>query len=458
MFLFMAPWNITSMSLVEKYNVPVPRYTSYPAYPHWNGAPTENEWFSQIELVGKESSSCEVYIHIPFCESLCLYCACNRKITKDHSVENGYIESLIKEWRLYSEKGVRLKVERIHLGGGTPTFLSPKNLDKLLGSLYSLMDRSNNFLGSVELDPRVTSREHIKIFKKYDFKKVSLGIQDFNSNVQKVINRVQPHQLVSRLVEMLKEEGIDQINFDLIYGLPLQTLETIKDTFEKVLKYSPSSIAFYSYAKVPWKFSHQKSLEKYPCKEGREKRDLYNLGRRILKDHEYFDLGLDHFGKSSDILFKSYQQGKMKRNFMGHTDSKATVLIGLGATAISFSGLGYAQNIKNYQEYMEKINSDQLAIFNGHGHTLLDLKVYQAIQDLMSKFETDLSSILLLMDKYSAIKVMEGLELLRGDGLIEMKNGKLKVLDVGRAFVRVVCKAIDCNFHQEFNGGFSKNS
>jgi oxygen-independent coproporphyrinogen-3 oxidase len=388
-----------------------------------------------------------------------LYCACNRKITRNHEIENDYIDALLAEWQLYLDQELNLTVERIHLGGGTPTFLTPQGLGRLLGSLLDQMNVTSDFFGSIEIDPRVTTREHIKVLTELGFKKFSLGVQDFDPNVQKVINRIQPHQMVSKTVEMLRELGVEYINFDLIYGLPLQTEQTITDTFNKVIEYKPSSIAYYSYAKVPWKFAHQKALEKYPSAEGEQKRELYNLGKTMLKEAGYHDLGLDHFSETNDPLYQSHLKGKMKRNFMGHTDSKADILIGLGSTAISYSGLGYIQNDKEYRSYQEKIMGGELSFFTGHGHSLLDLEIYTLIQELMSVYHCNLSKALMLLSREDAAKIMAQLSDLKEDGIIEMSGANISITNEGKPFVRVVCKALDYHFFKgQSDARFSKNS
>ena len=236
--------------LIDKYSRPGPRYTSYPPVPFWTGAPDESEWLRQIATRYSPDQGVDLYVHVPFCERLCYYCGCNRTITRNHEVEDPFVQMVIQEWDIYRNKlGFSPKVNSLHFGGGTPTFLSPQNLNTLISCLTA--NRTDSFIGSIEIDPRTCSIEHLKVLSNTGVSRVSLGIQDFDPEVQKSINRLQSVSMVEKLVEKLREYYFKSINFDLIYGLPKQSIDSITDTMRIVAKLRPDLIAFYGYAHLP---------------------------------------------------------------------------------------------------------------------------------------------------------------------------------------------------------------
>ncbi len=244
------------MSLVAKYDVPAPRYTSYPTVPYWERTPTTEEWLGHWEkTLHRENSSWSLYLHIPFCETLCTFCGCNTIITKDHKRESPYAELIVKEWEIYLKNLPALShknVRQIHFGGGTPTFLAPDVLRSLVERLYTNIQLDPHFDGSIEIDPRRTLKEHLKVLKDLRFSRVSLGVQDFDRNVQRLVNRNQTFEQTEASVNWARDLGYSSINFDLIYGLPAQSPESIQHTIEKTVQLSPDRIALYSFAKVPW--------------------------------------------------------------------------------------------------------------------------------------------------------------------------------------------------------------
>jgi oxygen-independent coproporphyrinogen-3 oxidase len=281
----------TINELVEKYNRPGPRYTSYPPVPFWHNIPSEKEWITHLKDNYQEDVGVDLYVHVPFCESLCYYCGCNRTITKNHDVEDYYLAALLKEWEIYKEKlGFSLKINSLHFGGGTPTFLSPSNLEKLITTL--IQNKSNTFIGSIEIDPRTCNDGHIEVLSRLDIKRVSLGIQDFDPNVQKAINRDQSPAMVELLVEKLRLSNFASINFDLIYGLPKQSLDSISKTIEIVAKLKPDLIAFYSYAHLPERIKNQRLIVESDLPSPEKKKELYELGKKLLIENGYVDVGM----------------------------------------------------------------------------------------------------------------------------------------------------------------------
>ena len=349
---------------ISKYNVPVPRYTSYPTVPFWNTKDFTLEGYQQSMQTAYWSSSKEVsiYIHLPFCESLCTYCACNTRITKNHAVEEPYIEHVLKEWNLYIEKLPDTPIIReIHLGGGTPTFFSAENLEKLISGLVENADLSPSVSMSFEGHPANTTPHHLKTLNQQGFDRLSLGIQDFNLDVQKLINRMQTFEQVKRVTDAARKIGYNSINFDMVYGLPGQSLASLDETLDKVILLSPDRIAYYSYAHVPSMKPAQKSYEQYlPTTD--EKLKFIQFGKERLKEFGYEEVGMDHFVKPTDELLIARKNDELHRNFMGYTPFSSKLLIGLGVSAISDSWTGFAQNVKTVEAYYEKLESNQLPL------------------------------------------------------------------------------------------------
>lgn len=428
--------------LIKKYEKSGPRYTSYPPYPFWEGAPDQKAWFTSLKNSNAQEGI-DLYIHVPFCEKLCFYCGCNRTVTKNHSVEIPYVSSLKKELLVYKRELGKLKINSIHLGGGTPTFLSVESLRDLLGFIRVNFFLSKEFSGAMEIDPRVTTLGHLDVLSDFKFTRISLGIQDFSPVVQKAVNRIQSFEQIQELVNYSRKKGIKSVNFDLIYGLPLQTKESIKNTVEKLEGLMPDTIAFYSYAHVPWKIKSQKSLEKYHLPVGEEKQKLKDVGVQELSKLGYYELGMDHFVLKTDPLYHAYHNGKLYRNFMGYTIQNSAHLIGIGASSISSSGDMFIQNEKEAFQYIKLMEEDQLPTVSGHILSSSDLELSKVIQEIMCRDHSNLND---LFDTVSpATKdIMDGhLSELKEDGLISLDQGLIKVDEIGKPFLRNICMALD---------------
>ncbi len=412
--------------LLEKYNVPGPRYTSYPTVPYWKEAPTAAQWLEGVKRTLGESQPA-VYIHIPFCERLCTYCGCNTRVTRSHAVAAPYIETLLQEWQLYQLGSLR--PGELHLGGGTPTFLSASELDSLMHGLLGSASAPTE-LYSVEADPRVTSIEQLETLSRWGFRRLSLGIQDFDPQVQAIVNRVQSEAQVRTVVEGARSLGYSSINFDLIYGLPLQTVQSVQETMAAIVRLRPDRIAFYAYAHVPWIKPGQRRFTEDDLPQGEAKRALYECGRALLEQAGYLEIGMDHFALPSDSLWRADADGSLHRNFMGYTTKSYEPLIGLGVSAISDAGHLFMQNDKHIESYKEKIASGQLAIMRGHILTDEDLRVRKQITALMTKLATE------------GPWVLERLQPFLDDGLISL-GSHCQVLPKGRAFLRNICMAFD---------------
>lgn len=427
-------------SLIDKYNVPVPRYTSYPAVPQWTNIAELNELQDIIkaELLDEGVS---LYIHLPFCESLCTYCGCNKRITKNHGVESKYIEYLLKEWKMY----IRLLRENIvlkelHLGGGTPTFFSPENLSYLIRELYKDVILHPEFEASFEGHPNNTTSEHLQALYDVGFRRVSFGVQDLDIKVQTAIHRIQPHEKVTEVTNRAKEIGYSSVNFDLIYGLPFQTLKTITSTFEKVIQLQPDRIAFYSYAHVPWVSKSQRAYDENDLPKGLEKRHLYERGQELLLKAGYHDIGMDHFSLKSDSLYIAQQEKNLHRNFMGYTTSTSKISIGLGVSSISDFYMGYRQNVKTIEEYYEILDQERFSVVKGIDLIPENLIHRRHILDITCNLETHVSERV-----FSEIDA-EYFNTLREDGLIEMNENILSVTETGRPFIRNIAALFDPSY------------
>lgn len=432
--------------LISKYHVAAPRYTSYPTVPYWDAvAPSQHAWISSVKENFKATntkSGISVYIHLPYCESLCTYCGCNTRITKNHQVESPYISALLKEWQLYLaifDEAPILK--EIHLGGGTPTFFSPENLKVLLEGILKKAQLHPQAEFSFEAHPNNTSKEHLALLFSLGFKRLSLGIQDFDPQVQEIINRVQSFEQVQHICEEARTLGYSSLNFDLIYGLPLQNTLGLTDTIEKTIALKPDRIAFYSYAHVPWIKPGQRKFTEEHLPSVDEKQELYELGRKLLLDAGYKEIGMDHFALPSDTLFKAEESGELHRNFMGYTHQFTQVLVGLGVSSISDTGTAFAQNEKKVEDYLKRIAAQEFPICKGHMLTTEDRNIRTHILNLMCKGQTKwMDSELKDGNKE---EILKRLHVLESDGLIYTSSEGLEVTLLGKRFLRNICMAFD---------------
>jgi oxygen-independent coproporphyrinogen-3 oxidase len=436
----------TNSDLLKKYNVPGPRYTSYPTVPYWSENPTAEQWIAGIgdalDEGKKQGIGAALYIHIPFCEALCTYCGCNTRITRNHSVGQGYVESVIQEWELYLARlGRDISVSELHLGGGTPTFLSPDELERLFTGIFAKAAISRQHEFSVEADPRVTTRDHLSRLAKLGFRRLSLGIQDFDPRVQDVVNRIQTPEQVRRIVDDARELGFESINYDLIYGLPYQTRSSIQQTIDVVREQRPDRIAFYAYAHVPWIKPSQRRFTEADLPAGDEKRALYELGREMLEAVGYREIGMDHFALETDSLWQSSLDGSLHRNFMGYASRQVAPLIGLGVSAIGDSWSAFAQNEKLVETYQARVAAGEIPIYRGHRLDREDQVLRRHVLQLMTRFKTEWNTA----ETYTEFleTVPERLSELGRDGLVELSGRRCAVTEVGRAYLRNICMAFD---------------
>lgn len=435
------------VSLFQKYNVPGPRYTSYPTVPYWEDSSFSYEkWLDSVRTSFTESNSTQgisLYIHLPFCESLCTFCGCHKHITKRHEMEDPYIQNVLKEWRLYlAVLPSRPRIKEIHLGGGTPTFFSPENLQYLIDQIFEGADRAEGFQFSFEGHPNNTTREHLQRLYDLGFTRVSYGVQDYSPEVQKAIHRIQPFANVERVTLQAREIGYSSISHDLVFGLPFQKEEDMRYTIDCTNRLRPDRISFYSYAHVPWvKGTGQRGFDENDLPTPDQKRHLYEIGKQQLLDNGYIEIGMDHFALPSDEMYESFVRGTLHRNFMGYTASKTQLMIGLGISAISDSWYGFAQNVKTIKEYEEVLSQDRIPVYRGHILSEEDLILRRHILNLMCQFHTSWEMPQLQFAE--AEEVTLRLSEMERDGLIHILPQGIEVTDVGKPFVRNICMAFD---------------
>ncbi|MBL7919903.1 MAG: oxygen-independent coproporphyrinogen III oxidase [Bacteroidia bacterium] len=438
------------MNLVSKYNIPAPRYTSYPTVPYWDNNLNEDSWILNVKhsFIENNKDGISLYIHLPFCESLCTYCACNTRITVNHKVEGAYIKALLQEWQLYLKQFNQTPlIKEIHLGGGTPTFFSADNLNFLLLSILNTANVAEEHDFSFEGHPSNTTKKHLLALFDLGFRRVSFGVQDFDEKVQDTINRYQTFDEVRNVMETAREIGYTSINIDLVYGLPYQTIETVASTISQIILLKPERIAFYSYAHVPWLKPGQRKYTDHDLPVDSYKRKLYETGRALFSDAGYSDIGMDHFALSNDNLFHAYKNGLLHRNFMGYTTNKTKLLIGLGCSSISDTWSSFSQNFKTVEEYQECVASGKFPIAKGHILTSEDLLIRQHILNLMCNYETDFS--ITLCNKALFEKIKNKFSELIEDGLIFAQDYKISVSENGKLFLRNICLALDARYWQK---------
>ena len=434
-------------NIVEKYNVPGPRYTSYPTVPFWKNNPLiPTDWLGTIDRNSEEyqSHKMSLYIHLPYCESLCTFCGCHKRITKNHAVEGPYIDAVIKEWGLYKDEfDFNPDIKELHFGGGTPTFFAPDELVRLVNAIFekASIDPDEAEL-SFEAHPNNTSEEHLDKLHAFGFRRLSLGIQDYSPTVQQAINRIQPFEDVKKVHENAKRIGYTSISHDLVFGLPKQRMTDIIDTVAKTLELRPDRIALYSYAHVPWiKGNGQRGYDESDLPQDNEKRALYVEAKSMLEKEGYIEIGMDHFALPHDSLAIAFNEKNLHRNFMGYTTQNTQFLLGLGMSAISDSWFGFAQNEKKTETYMDIVNSGVIPVFRGHLLNDIDLEIRQYILDLMCHFETELNSD--SPNKQLHVDIKKRLAGMIADDLVIIDGNKITVTDAGIPFVRNVCMAFD---------------
>ncbi|NKI31276.1 oxygen-independent coproporphyrinogen III oxidase [Croceivirga thetidis] len=439
-------------NLTEKYNVPGPRYTSYPTVPYWDlNSFSGSRWKTSVKQSFKESKEqgISLYIHLPFCEQMCTFCGCHKRITKRHEVELPYINAVLKEWNLYCNLlGSRPKIKELHLGGGTPTFFSPENLTRLVEGILSLATVHPKAEFSFEGHPNNTTEAHLKALFNVGFRRVCFGVQDYNNSVQVAINRLQPFEKVKQVTEIARQMGYTSVGHDLIYGLPFQTLEDVKNTIVRTNDLSPDRIAFYSYAHVPWrKGNGQRGYREADLPTPEQKQEQYEIGRQWLSGMGYKHIGMDHFALGTDALYEATKSRRLHRNFMGYTPSKTQLMIGLGVSSISDSWHGFSQNVKSIEEYQHLVANDIIPFYRGHLLSEEDEILRSHILNLMCRFETTWKTS--ETQKINFHEITSALAEFEADGLVIIGQNSVFITEKGRPFLRNIAMAFDLRLQRK---------
>jgi oxygen-independent coproporphyrinogen-3 oxidase len=435
-----------SEEFLARYNRPGPRYTSYPTAPVWNDSFGPADLEKVHEEANCAKSPVSLYMHIPFCESLCLFCACNVIIQKDKRVSPPYLEILKREIEHISRSVSKDRhVVQFHWGGGTPTYLTPPQIEDLFGFAHDHFQFAPDAEIGIEVDPRVTRREHLETLRKLGFNRLSMGIQDFHPLVQKTINRVQPYELTAALIQSARDLGFDSVNVDLIYGLPYQTGETFAHTVDQVLQLTPDRVALFSYAHVPWLKKQQNSFEGH-LPEGMQKFEIFRTGLLKFLEAGYLYIGMDHFAKPGDELAVSQQNRTLHRNFQGYTTKAGADLYGVGITAISGIQNAYAQNQRDIPSWEKAVNERGIATMRGY-HLSDDDRLRRTVisrllchtivlkNEIQQEFNID-------FDRYFAEELTR-LEPFREDGLVFLDTDEIRTTQLGRIFIRNLAMVFD---------------
>ena len=435
--------------LIRKYDVSGPRYTSYPTADRFVEAFGEAElrqWLAKRNI-GGITQPLSVYVHLPFCDTLCWYCACNKVVTRDHSKSAQYIKYLEKELALLetSLDGVQ-PIAQLHWGGGTPTFLEREEMQALMQSIHRRFAPAADAEISIEVDPRRAAAGTMAFLADLGFNRVSIGVQDFDAQVQKAVHRVQSEEETRRVVGEARAAGFRSVNLDLIYGLPKQTLDGFNRTLDKVVALDPDRIALYSYAHLPKAFKPQRRIAEAELPSAESKLQILSLAIGRLTRAGYLYIGMDHFARPDDELALAQAQGRLQRNFQGYSTGRGSDLIGLGVSAIGVIGPTYYQNRKSLQEYYAELDAGRLPVARGLELTPDDLARRAVIQGLACHFRLSMESIELahLLDfrAYFA-EELKDLRRLEAEGLVEVRDDWIVVSAKGRLLVRVVCSVFD---------------
>lgn len=431
-------------ALLEKYDVQVPRYTSYPAVPNWQQTPTPDAWMASLDAaLHDDAASLAVYVHLPFCETLCTFCGCNTVITRNHDRAAPYVDLVLRELDLYLARLARLAdrpLSQLHFGGGTPTFLPPDVLDVLLSGLEARLPlRADGYEGSIEVAPRVTTEAHLQVLRAHRLTRISLGVQDIDPEVLRLVNRPQPLEMTARAIAEARRVGFESINFDLIYGLPGQTPASASRLADAMVDLRPDRLAVYSFARVPWIKPAQRKFTDEQVPAGAAKRELYEILRKRLLGAGYVEIGLDHFALPHDALATAAGRGTLHRNFMGYTDRRTTALLGLGVSSISETPSAFHQNEKVITVYERRVAAGEIPTLRGHVLSGDDRRRGDAIRLLMTCGRAPLTA----EDRAAAARDFDELE---RDGIIEMSDAEVRITRAGMPFIRNIAALFDAYY------------
>ena len=446
--------------LVKKYDRPGPRYTSYPPATEFTEKVTVQDYRKKLIESNSRRTPLSLYFHIPFCESGCYYCGCNIIISHRKGIEVPYLQRVYREMDMLSELIDREReVIQLHWGGGTPNYLDADQIREFMDEIRRRFRFGEDAEVSIEIDPRYATDEQLEAIKEAGFNRISMGLQDLDEKVQRAVNRIQPYSLMVDIMGKLRELGFESINIDLIYGLPYQTVESFRKTVEKVIELSPDRIAVYSFAYVPWVKPIQKHIDPKTLPPPEEKLSILEMVVEEFQNAGYVYIGMDHFAKPEDELAVAQRNGDLWRNFQGYTTKKGVELIGVGATSIGMLYDSYFQNYKTLREYNDAIDSGDLATFRGVILNEDDMIRREVIMDIMCNLGVSFEKI----DKMFGImfedyfqEELENLKDLEEDGLIEVRDRRIRILPVGRLLIRNVAMVFDAYLKNKKDLKFSR--
>jgi len=453
-----------NLDLIKKYDKAGPRYTSYPTAVVFNNDFKAEQYIQQAKLsnISHKGQPISLYFHIPFCDTLCFFCACNKIATKKRDKADRYLDYLEKEMAilapLYDKDRL---VEQMHFGGGTPTFLTEPQFEKmmaLIGKYFPLIDTEKRDY-SIEIDPRSVTKESIEKLASYGFNRFSLGVQDVNPVVQKAVNRIQPTEMTQNIIDACKSVNARSISVDLIYGLPFQTFDSFAKTIDAVIEMSPDRLSVFNYAHMPHLFAPQKRIKVEDLPKAEEKLAILQMSIEKLTQAGYVYIGMDHFAKPDDELAIAQANGTLQRNFQGYTTHAELDLVAIGVSSISFVNHSFSQNVKSLEQYYAILDNGTLPIYRGYLLNEGDLLRKQVIQQIACQFElnfTDIERTFNIHFKEYFTKELDDLKTMQTDGLLHLDENKFTVTAAGRILVRHICMVFDVYLRQQTTQRFSK--
>ena len=453
---------VFDLDLIKKYDQSGPRYTSYPTAVQF----TDEFGLDDYHRAAKDSNNTDqalsLYFHIPFCDTVCFYCGCNKVATKDRSKAQPYLDRVYRELKMQSELfDADRTVEQLHWGGGTPTFISHEQMVELMDQTrkhFKLLDDDQGEY-SIEIDPREANAETIKLLREIGFNRMSLGVQDFDYQVQNAVNRIQTEEETLEVLNSARDEGFRSMSIDLIYGLPFQSVKSFETTLDKVIQASPDRMSIFNYAHLPELFKPQRRINEDELPSPQEKLDILTMTADKLAQAGYVYIGMDHFAKPDDELAIAQREGTLYRNFQGYSTHAECDLIGIGITSIGMVGPTYSQNLKTLDEYYETIDSGSLAVFRGLRLNRDDEIRRDVITKLICNFTLDFEVIEKSWEinfaEYFEVELQQ-LQDMADDGLIELTDTKIDVMPKGRFLIRNICMVFDIYMKQQQRARFSK--
>ncbi len=436
----------------------LPRHTSYPAAPYWDESFSMQDAREALDTLRKNKNPISLYLHIPYCKQLCFYCACNKEIypeerQKKNDPREALIQGLIQEMRFYGQALQDNVIEQVHFGGGTPTFLSPEQLIRLFDALYTHFEISEDAEIAVEIDPRVTTYQHLQALRKAGCNRLSLGVQDFSHEVQKAINRIQPYEMVAETMAQARSLGFNSINFDLIYGLPFQTLQTMEQTLQHTLTLGPDRVAFYRLALIPDIFKWQKSFGREHLPPESENIKIFLTALDAFTKHNYDFIGLDHFAKRDELLSEAVENQTLRRNFQGMTTGKELAIIAMGPSAVSQVPGYFWQNEKKTEDWLRSLEGSGKSFDKGMKLSADDRLRQELIQQIYCYGKVDWAQMSERLGRETTDyfrKDISSLEALASEGILTMDKKGFELSPIlGRLLVRLVASRFDRYLQEE---------